>query len=98
MNDERLQTIVAAVKARYPGATIEIGLDPAPYTVRIPVFQILLDADLDRRREAQAFALQLGIATFGYEDLPYMVSCVTPETWAEYCRDVAAELAQSAEP
>ena len=98
MSDERLDTIVAAVAERFPGARIEYGLNPAPYTVRIPVFQILLDADLDRRREAEAFALQLGIAMFGYEDLPYIVSCVTPETWAKYCRDVAAELAQAVEP
>jgi hypothetical protein len=98
MNDDRLDPIIAAVKVRYPGARVEYGLDPAPYTARIPVFQILLDADADLRHEAAGFALQLGIATFGREDLPYVVSCVTPETWARYCRDVAAELAQEAAP
>ena len=98
MSDERLDSIITAVKSRFPGARVEYGLDPAPETVRIPVFQILLDADLDRRREAEALALQLGIAAFGEGELPYVVSCETPETWARYCRDVAAELAQESAP
>ncbi len=96
MNDGRLQTIIAAVEARFPGARVEIGLDPWPGTARIPVFTILLDADLDTRRAAQAFALQLGLDAFGREDLPYVVSAVTPETWARYQRDAAEALAQEA--
>lgn len=96
MNDERLQTIIAAVEARFPGARVELGLDPWPGTARIPVFTILLDADVDTRHAAQALALQMGLEAFGREELPYVVSAVTPQTWAEYKRDVAEALAQEA--
>lgn len=96
MNDPRTDAVVAAVEARYPGARTQIALDPHPDSARIPILTILLDADRDRRREAQRFALELARKTFAGEDLPFVVNCVTPETEARYQRDVAEALAQEA--
>lgn len=96
MSDPRINTVVAAVEKRFPGARVQVALDPDPLVVRIPIFTILLDADRERLREVEQFALDLTFRTFPGEPVPYLVSAVTPETEARYQRDVAEALAQDA--
>lgn len=96
MSEPRTDAVIAAVEAQFPGARVQVALDPHPEVARIPIFTILLDADRHRRREAQRFALELARKTFAGEDLPFVVTCVTPETEARYQRDAAEALAQEA--
>ena len=98
MDDPRVNTVIAAVEARFPGARVQLAMDPFPLSVRVPNFTILLDAELELRRQVQDFALDLTFELFAGEPVPYFVACVTPETEARYQRDVAEEFAQEATP
>lgn len=96
MNDPRTGEVIAAVEARFPGSQVRLGLDPDPLVARIPIFTILLDAELEQRREAADFALELARRTFPADSVPFVVVCVTRETEARYQRDVAELLAHGA--
>jgi hypothetical protein len=96
MSDPRVCEVASAVERRFPGARVQIALDPDPLVVRIPIFTILLDADRERLRDAKRFALDLTFRTFPGQSVPYLVRAVTPETEARYQREVAKELAQAA--
>jgi len=73
-----------------------VELDPDPDTASIPVFAIILDADRDRLREAQQFAIDLSFETFKDEEVPYFAVATTTARAAKYRRDVAAALKQRA--
>ena len=96
MSDPRVDAVVSAVEGRFPGARVQIALDPDPRVARIPIFTILLDAERERLREVEQFALDLTFQTFPGEPVPYGGTSGTPETEARYQREVAEELAQEA--
>ena len=86
MNDPRADMVIAAVAARYPEARISVVPRMDPDSIQIPDLLIVLDADIERRREVERFALEQTRAAFTDGSMPWVVGACDPATAEEYLK------------
>jgi hypothetical protein len=79
MTDPRMNAVLAAVTARFPGTRIEVRPNPDPATATgMPDFAFILDVPPERGYEVSKFALEVAFAVFGDEPIPFLVGTVDP--------------------
>ena len=88
MSDPRVESMIAAVTSRYPAARVEIH-PPFPEEIQVPIFLIVLDADLDTRRDAERLAFERMKALWPGEPTPMMVGAAESQRAAEFAQDRA---------
>lgn len=85
MTDERPSRVIAAIRARYPGARVEFVPCPDPAAALFPFLLIVLDAAREARWEAESRSIDLARAEYPGEPVPFAIVALHPsevEAWS----------------
>lgn len=98
MIDPRTRSVIAAISDRYPETRISVVPSPDPDSIPIPDLLIVWEADFERLREVENYAIERTLAACAGEPIPHNCLALNPATAEEYLRgppDVEALAAAS---
>jgi hypothetical protein len=92
MRDARIDQVICAIEARYPGTIVVTRPCPDPDVRDIECMVDVLNAPKDPPNAVEFFALERADRVFGDDPIPFLVGAYSPEDSRRY---FAADLQRS---